>query len=106
MKIDDICKSCYGNNVGVLIRRLNPVIRGTANYWRHVVSKKVFCAMDDYIWNKIYKFLRRLHGNKGKKWIKQRYFPYFNNGRYTGNWILTDPLTGDYLIKMKWTPIR
>ena len=48
MKIDDICKSCYGNNVGVLIRRLNPVIRGTANYWRHVVSKKVFGAMDDY----------------------------------------------------------
>ena len=32
---------------------------GTANYWRHVVSKKVFCAMDDYIWNKIYnKFWR------------------------------------------------
>ena len=106
MKIDEICKSCYGNNVGVLIRRLNPVIRGTANYWKHVVSKKVFGAMDDYIWHKVYRFLRRLHGNKGKKWIKKRYFPYFNNGRYTGNWILTDPLTGDYLIKMKWTPIR
>lgn len=67
MKIDEICKSCYGNNVGVLIRRLNPVIRGTANYWKHVVSKKVFGAMDDYIWHKVYRFLRRLHGNKGKK---------------------------------------
>ena len=62
--------------------------------------------MDDYIWHKVYRFLRRLHGNKGKKWIKKRYFPYFNDGRYAGNWILTDPLTDDYLIKMKWTPIR
>ena len=106
MKVDEIVKSCYGNNVEVLINKLNPVIRGTANYWRHVVAKETFNAMDAYIWKKTYKFLGRLHNNKGKKWINRRYFPYFSDGRHHGKWVLTDPKTGVHLIKMNWTLIR
>lgn len=106
MKVDETVRDCYGNNVGVLIYRLNPIIRGTANYWRHVVSKEIFSAMDAYIFKKIYRFLHRTHNNKGNKWIKKRYFPYFSDGKHTGNWILTDPKTGAHLIYMSWTPIR
>ena len=62
--------------------------------------------MDAYIWTKTYKFLARLHNNKGKKWINKKYFPYFSDGSHTGRWVLTDPKTGAYLIKMNWTPIR
>ena len=106
MKVDEIVKSCHGHNVEVLINKLNPVIRGTANYWRHVVAKETFYAMDNYIWKKTYEFLGRLHNNKGKRWINRRYFPYFSDGRHSGRWVLTNPKTGVHLIKMGWTSIR
>ena len=81
-EIDYICKTTYGNNVGTLIDRLNPVIRGTANYWRYGVSTGYELAdMNHYIWNKTFKFLVRLHPNKGKRWIKNRYFPLYDEVR-------------------------
>lgn len=106
MKIDEIIKDCYGNNVEILIYRLNPVIRGTANYWRHVVSKEIFSAMDAYIFKKVYRFLHRMHYNKGNKWINKKYFPYFSDDKHSSKWILTDPRTGVHLIRMSWTPIK
>lgn len=106
MKVDEIVKNCYGSNVEVLINWLNPVIRGTANYWRHVVSKEVYYAMDAYIFKKVYRFLCRMHNNKGKRWINKRYFPYFSDGKHSSKWVLTDPKTGVHLIRMGWTPIR
>ena len=53
-----------GHNVYELIDELNPLIIGTANFWRHVVSKKTFSSIEYYLWNKAYKFLRRLHPKK------------------------------------------
>ena len=105
-KIKDIFKSCHGHNINTLIKRLNPVIRGTANYWRPVVSKEIFSKLDHYLWNKSFRFLRRLHPNKGKRWIKDRYFPFYFDGKHYGNWVLTDPKTDDNLVKINWTPIR
>ena len=105
-KIKEICKSSNGSNIGVVINKLNPVIRGTANYWRHVVSKDIFSKMDSYLWWKVYKFLLRLHPNKSKTWIKNRYYPFYYDGKHYGNWIATDPKTGKILEKMVWTPIK
>ena len=56
-----------------LIYRLNPIIRGWANYHRHVVSKKVFGNVDFAIWNAIWKWARRRHPNKGTAWVKSKY---------------------------------
>ena len=59
--------------------------------------------MDYYLGNKIYRFLRRLHPNKGWKWIKNRYFTYHKDDYgHTSKWILTDPKSGRFLIKMSW----
>ena len=35
-------KKGHGNKAEVLIRKLNPLLRGWANYHRHVVSKRLF----------------------------------------------------------------
>ena len=105
-KVRDICKSCYGHNIETLIDKLNPVIRGTANYWRHVVSKDIFNSMDNLLWWKVYRFLRHLHPQKGAKWIKNRYYPPYDDGKHRGNWIATCPKTGKVLINMAWTPVR
>ena len=44
-EVDYIFKSSYGHNVGVLIRRLNPLIRGTANYWRYGIMVLEICQI-------------------------------------------------------------
>ncbi len=58
-----------------LIKMLNPVIRGWANYHRHAASSKTFGKVGHAIWQKLWRWSRRRHPNKGKKWIKNKYFP-------------------------------
>lgn len=102
-EVDYICKTTYGHNVSLLIDRLNPVIRGTANYWRYAVSTGYELAtMDHHLWNKTFNFLKRLHSNKGKRWIKNRYYPLYDDGVHRNNWVLTDPKSGKILEKMAW----
>lgn len=105
-KVSDICKQFHGQSVDALINRLNPLIRGTANYWKPTVAKEIFSDMDKYIWRKIYKFVKRLHPNKPWNWIKKKYFPFYYDGKYYGNWVLTGPKENNNLIKMVWTPIK
>ena len=65
-----------------LIDRLNPIIRGWSNYHRHVVSSNVFAKMNHEIWKILWRWCKRRHPNKGKRWIKNRYFMTIN----TQNW--------------------
>ena len=53
---------------------LNPVIRGWANYHRHVVSKETFSKVDHLIWRVLWNWARFRHANKGRRWIIKRYF--------------------------------
>ncbi|EJC3639673.1 group II intron reverse transcriptase/maturase [Salmonella enterica] len=57
-----------------LIKMLNPVISGWANYHQHVVSKKVFSSVDHEIWKALWQWSLRRHPNKGKGWVRMRYF--------------------------------
>ncbi|EJQ8147184.1 group II intron reverse transcriptase/maturase [Salmonella enterica subsp. enterica serovar Newport] len=57
-----------------LIKMLNPVISGWANYHQHVVSKKVFASVDHEIWKALWQWSLRRHPNKGKGWVRRRYF--------------------------------
>ncbi|MEM7134648.1 MAG: group II intron reverse transcriptase/maturase [Chloroflexota bacterium] len=73
--------SAYG-----LIRRLNPIIRGWANYHRHAASKQTFQSIDNQIYGILWQWAKRRHRKKSKSWIHQQYFsnpalPY--NGFHT-----------------------
>ena len=57
-----------------LIRQLNPVIRGWANYHRHAVAKRAFSSLDYQIWIMLWQWAERRHPNKGARWIKKKYF--------------------------------
>lgn len=67
-----------------VIKALNPVIRGWSNYFRTGVSSKIFHTMDHYGFQKLWKWARRRHHNKGLRWIKNKYFPKYkgNNWRF------------------------
>ena len=66
-----------------LIVLLNPKIRGWAMYYRHDVSKEVFYKIDHHIWQAIWRWCCRRHPNKGKRWIKNKYFTYHKGDHWT-----------------------
>lgn len=57
-----------------LIAILNPKIRGWANYFRHVVSKKTFVYVDNRIFNALFKWIYRRHPEKSFHWRRKKYF--------------------------------
>jgi RNA-directed DNA polymerase len=61
-------------SAGHLVLLLNPLIRGWANYHRHVVSKKVFNRIDHEGVMALWQWAKRRHRNKSAHWIKVKYF--------------------------------
>jgi RNA-directed DNA polymerase len=57
-----------------LIRLLNPMIRGWANYHRHVVAKRTYAMVDHHIWQALWRWARRRHPNKLCGWVRRKYF--------------------------------
>lgn len=65
-----------------VIKALNPVIRGWSNYFRTGVSSRIFSKMDDYVFQKLWKWVRWKHPKKGLRWIKRKYFPLRGNRQW------------------------
>jgi len=66
---------------GKVIKELNPVIRGWANYYRHSVAKDVFSKVRHVQWRMLWIWAKRRHPNKSSTWVKARYFR--NDGYWT-----------------------
>ena len=57
-----------------LIWLLNPIIRGWAQYHRHVVASRTFASVDHWIWRTLWYWSKRRHPNKSAQWIMEKYF--------------------------------
>ena len=57
-----------------LIKMLNPILRGWANYHRSVVARETFERVDAEIWRSLWRWVKRRHPRKGTVWIKEKYF--------------------------------
>ena len=69
-----------------LIRILNPIITGWANYHQTVVSSKTFHKIDYRIWNMLWHWAKRRHPDKSKHWIARKYWHTAGNR----NWVFSD----------------
>jgi RNA-directed DNA polymerase len=59
---------------GQVVKELNPVIRGWANYYRHCAASRTFRKVRHAQWQMLWNWAKRRHPNKSKKWVKARYF--------------------------------
>lgn len=73
-KVRVIVRDAIGRTQENLIEHLNPVIRGWANYHRNQVAKETFHKVDQAIWRLLWRWACRRHSNKGRRWVKARYF--------------------------------
>jgi len=64
-------KSASAENV---VRYLNPILQGWANYYKHVVSKQTFAYVDSLLWSALWNWALRRHPSKGTGWVKMKYF--------------------------------
>ena len=94
-----------GRRVGDLIGKINPVIRGKANYLRRVVSYKSFNDLDNYLFKRQVRFVKRTHPKKDKKWTQNKYWGRLNLQR-TDKWVFGDKEAGSYMLKFSWTKIE
>jgi RNA-directed DNA polymerase len=97
-------RALRGANAQAVIRRLNPIIRGWAAYYRTVVSKKAFVHLDTHMWKLALSWAKRSHPNKPNRWVVDRHFGAFRKSR-SDRWVFGDRDSGAYLHKFAWTPI-
>jgi RNA-directed DNA polymerase len=103
-RIADELRALRGASPLDVIRTMNPIIRGQANYFRPGASKKAYQALDNHLWQHLYKWARRRHPTKNRKWVTARYFGPFHPTR-RDRWVYGDRETGAYLHQYAWTKI-
>jgi RNA-directed DNA polymerase len=70
-----------------VVGKLNPILRGWANYHRHVVSADTFRYVDWRVRQALWLWARRRHQNHSRHWISRRYWRVLPNAnRFTAAW--------------------
>ena len=59
----------------VLLHRLNRVLRGWCNYFKHGVSAATFSYLDEYAWRRVTQWLRNRHPRSTWADLRRRYLP-------------------------------
>jgi RNA-directed DNA polymerase len=72
-KVKAITKMGTNSPLSTLLRRLNGVLRGWTNYFRHGVSKDAFAYLHQFTWLRVVAWLRRKHRRANWKWLRRRY---------------------------------
>jgi RNA-directed DNA polymerase len=97
-------RSLLGSNAQAVIRKLNPIIRGWANYYRTQVSAVAFGKLDYYLWRLTWKWAIRSHQNKPTSWVFAQYFGKFNKARQD-RWVFGHRNSGAFMHRFAWTRI-
>jgi RNA-directed DNA polymerase len=93
-----------GANAAAVLAKINPIVRGWANYYRAAASSRTFAALDHYLWQLTYKWACHSHQNKPKAWIISRYYGRFNPAS-KDRWIFGNRDSGAWLPRFGWTKI-
>ena len=104
--IREIFLNHIGKNVNELINKINPVIRGKANYMKHQVSSKVFSYLDHYLYIRQFRYVKRTHPNKSQKWRKDKYWGNINLQKPNNKWVFGDKQIGSFMLQFSWFNIE
>ena len=103
--IREIFLNHKGKNLDALIGKINPVIRGKANYMNKVVSSKAFNDLDNYLFTRQVRYVKFTHPKKPKYWTQEKYWGRFNLQKPNQKWVFGNKESGNYMLKFTWTKI-
>jgi RNA-directed DNA polymerase len=108
-KVRGLINTNQQTTLGHLISQLNPLIRGWANYHRHVCSKQTFSKIDHAIFLALWAWAKRRHPRKSRQWIKKKYFSVIEHRQWVFSGESTNP-SGEpqkiYLFQAHRVPIK
>jgi len=79
-KVKTVCRQVEVNQpIDDLIRRLNQAVRGWPAYFRPGVSSATFANLGHYLWQTVWRWIRRKHRRSGWKELRHR---YYDGGRW------------------------
>lgn len=85
-KVAGIIERSLSVPTGLLITKLNPVLRGWAEYHKGVVAKSTFSKLDHQIFWRLMRWGRRRHPRHTGKWVWEHYWHAFGSRReFVGN---------------------
>lgn len=82
-KVRAVIKANKATKPADLVAYLSPILKGWANYHRHVVSSKVFSKVDTAVFRSLWRWATRRHPHKSRRWIREKYFGRLGNR----NWV-------------------
>lgn len=82
-KVREVIKGNVHIPTDKLILILNPIIKGWANYHRHVSSKRTFGKVDREVFLLVWQWAKKRHPTKSSNWIKKTYF----HSKGARNWV-------------------
>ncbi|MCP4651117.1 MAG: maturase [PVC group bacterium] len=94
-----------GHNVIAVLKKINPIIRGQANYYRIAVSKEIFSKWDYYMYLKQRKYVKRMHPNKSWEWRRTRYWGSLKKNSLD-QWMFGNKASGAFMLKYSHFPIE
>ena len=92
-----------------LIRLLNPMLRGWAQYHLPVVAKQAFSRMDHLLFKALWRWAIRRHPAKNAEWVRKKYFhPLIDRNWVFGTMATNDEGTREWieLYTLAATPIK
>jgi RNA-directed DNA polymerase len=104
-KLRDEWFNLLGSNVNAVLKRLNPIIRGWANYFRTGVSSAIFQKLDHWMFLREHRYASRNHPKKPMYWKKIRYWGRLNLDK-KDNWVFGDKQSGMFLLRFAWCKIQ
>lgn len=94
-KVRQMIKANKQAKAGELVTYLNPILKGWANYHRHVVSSHIFSEIDAAVFRSLWRWAVRRHPHRAKRWIREKYFGRLGNRNWVfqGNYVAADGTT-------------
>ncbi|MGK7949243.1 MAG: group II intron reverse transcriptase/maturase [Xenococcaceae cyanobacterium] len=82
-KLSEIINRLNAAPQALLIKELNPIIRGWCNYFKSVCSKETFSKLYNLTHLRLRRWADRRHPNKNKHWVSKKYWTRVGND----NWV-------------------
>jgi len=73
-KVRALTQGATNQSLAILLRRLNPVLRGWSNYFRHGASSKTFAYLGAFSWRRVWRWLCSKHPRRPRKELVRRYY--------------------------------